>query len=134
MLILYNVCLYCVIGIVIFTGISSPGEIQGTDTVPDGSRSELVAGGNRKEDRMEHDLQIAPEVDLKEDPQKAPDLGGRRKKVDRRGRSTAGTFPERRWQRHRRDGGDRRSFPFFSSRRNRERRDTFKETDQEGNC
>lgn len=84
-------------------------------------------------DAPEDDLDDAPEDDLKDDSKKAQDLGGRRKKADRRGRATAGTFPEQRWQRHRRDGGDRRSFPFFSSRRNRERRDTFKETDQEEN-
>lgn len=82
---------------------------------------------------MEKDSQDAAEDDLKDDSKKAQDLGGRRKKADRRGRTTAGTFPEQRWQRHRRDGGDRRSLPFFSSRQNRERRDTFKETDQEEN-
>jgi hypothetical protein len=68
---------------------------------------------------MEQDPHDAAEVDLKSDSNKTKDQGGRRKKADRRGRTTADTFPERRWLRHRRDGGDRRSFPFFSPRQNR---------------
>lgn len=85
---------------------------------------------------MDHDPQDATEDDLKDDDKKTKDLGGRRKKADRRGRTTNGTFPEQRWQRHRRDGGDRRSFPFFSPRKKQERREAFKEnepTDQEDN-
>lgn len=62
---------------------------------------------------------------------KTPDLGGRRRRADRRGRATADTFPERRWLRHRREGGDRRSFPFFNSRAHRERREIFRDTDAE---
>lgn len=76
------------------------------------------------------------EAELESDSKKTQDQGGRRKKADRRGRTTAGTFPEQRWQRHRRNGGDRRSFPFFSPRKNQERRDAFQETeptDQEDN-
>ena len=85
---------------------------------------------------MEQDPHEAAEIDLKSDSKKTQDQGGRRKKADRRGRTSAGTFPERRWLRHRRDGGDRRSFPFFSPRRNSERRDAFQEqepTDHEDN-
>lgn len=85
---------------------------------------------------MNHDPQDATEDDLKDDAKKTQDLGGRRKKADRRGRTTTDTFPEQRWQRHRRDGGDRRSFPFFSPRKKQERREAFKEnepTDQEDN-
>jgi hypothetical protein len=78
---------------------------------------------------MEQDPHDAAEIDLRSDSKKTRDQGGRRKKADRRGRTSAGTFPERRWLRHRRDGGDRRSFPFFSARRNRERRDAFQETE-----
>lgn len=62
---------------------------------------------------------------------KTPDLGGRRRRVDRRGRATAAVFPERRWLRHRREGGDRRSFPFFNSRAYRERREIFRDADVE---
>ncbi len=62
---------------------------------------------------------------------KTRDQGGRRKKADRRGRTTAETFPERRWLRHRRDGGDRRSSPFFNSREDDERREVFKDEDAE---
>jgi hypothetical protein len=76
---------------------------------------------------MEQDPHDAAEVDSKSDPKKTKDQGGRRKKADRRGRTTAESFPERRWLRHRRDGGDRRSFPFFSPRQNQERRDAFQE-------
>lgn len=60
---------------------------------------------------------------------KTPDLGGRRKRADRRSRTTAATFPERRWLRHRRGGGDRRSFPFFNPRSRRERREAFRGTE-----
>jgi hypothetical protein len=66
-----------------------------------------------------------------EEHRKARDLGGRRKRADRRSRTTAGTFPERRWLRHRRDGGDRRSTPFFNPREQCERRDAFKKNDNE---
>lgn len=62
---------------------------------------------------------------------KSPDQGGRRKRADRRGRTTSASFPERRWLRHRRDGGDRRSYPFFNSRSHRERRDAFRDTETE---
>lgn len=62
---------------------------------------------------------------------KAPDLGGRRRKADRRRRTTAGKFPERRWLRHRRNGGDRRSFPFFNPRSHHERRDAFRDDEAE---
>lgn len=58
---------------------------------------------------------------------KTHDLGGRRRRVDRRSRTTAARFPERRWLRHRRGGGDRRSFPFFNPRTRRERREAFRE-------
>ena len=78
---------------------------------------------------MEQDPHETAEIDLNSDSKKTKDQGVRRKKADRRGRTSAGTFPERRWLRHRRDGGDRRSFPFFSPRRNRERRDAFQETE-----
>ena len=63
------------------------------------------------------------------DSRKTRDLGGRRKKADRRHRMTAEMFPERRWQRHRRGGGDRRSSPFFNSREDDERREVFKDED-----
>ena len=66
-----------------------------------------------------------------QDSRKTRDLGGRRKKADRRGRTTAETFPERRWLRHRRDGGDRRSSPFFNPREEDERREVFKDEDAE---
>lgn len=62
---------------------------------------------------------------------KPPDRGGRRRKADRRRRTTAGIFPERRWLRHRRNGGDRRGLPFFSRRMGVERREAFKETEWE---
>lgn len=62
---------------------------------------------------------------------KTPDLGGRRRRADRRARTTAALFPERRWLRHRREGGDRRSFPFFNPRSHRERREIFRDTDAE---
>jgi hypothetical protein len=78
---------------------------------------------------MEQDPHETAEIDPKSDSKKTKDQGGRRKRADRRGRTSAGTFPERRWLRHRRDGGDRRSFPFFSPRRNGERRDAFQETE-----
>ena len=61
---------------------------------------------------MEQDPHETAEIDLRSDPKKTKDQGGRRKKADRRGRTTADKFPERRWLRHRRDGGDRRSFRF----------------------
>jgi len=80
---------------------------------------------------MEQDPFETAEVDLESDSKKTQDQGGRRKKADRRGRTSVGTFPERRWLRHRRDGGDRRSFPFFSPRQNRERRDAFQEKEPE---
>ena len=64
-----------------------------------------------------------------QDRRKTRDQGGRRKKADRRGRTTAETFPERRWLRHRRGGGDRRSAPFFNSREDDERREVFKDED-----
>ena len=85
---------------------------------------------------MVQDPHETAEIDLKSDPKKTRDQGGRRKKADRRGRTSEGMFPERRWLRHRRDGGDRRSFPFFSPRRNGERRDAFQKpepTDPEDN-
>jgi len=85
---------------------------------------------------MDNDSHDASDSDLKDDAKRTQDLGGRRKKADRRGRTTAGTFPEQRWQRHRRDGGDRRSFPFFNPRQDEERRDAFQDkepTDPEDN-
>jgi hypothetical protein len=85
---------------------------------------------------MGQDPHETGEIELESDSKKTRDQGGRRKKADRRGRTSVGTFPERRWLRHRRDGGDRRSFPFFSPRQNRERRDAFQEKepgDQEDN-
>jgi hypothetical protein len=66
-----------------------------------------------------------------DDPKKSPDLGGRRRKADRRRRTSASIFPERRWLRHRRNGGDRRSFPFFNARSRRERREAFRDADAE---
>ena len=69
------------------------------------------------------------EEEAKDEARKPQDQGGRRRKADRRGRTTAGLFPERRWLRHRRDGGDRRSFPFFNPRAHNERRSAFKETE-----
>lgn len=53
------------------------------------------------------------------------DLGGRRKLVDRRRRTSSSYFPERRWLRHRRSGTDRRSMPFFAGRKRLERRRAF---------
>lgn len=80
---------------------------------------------------MGQDQVEASRDERKEESKKTQDLGGRRKKADRRQRTTVGIFPERRWLRHRRDGGDRRSFPFFSPRRNRERRNAFRESNPE---
>lgn len=80
---------------------------------------------------MTNDPRDVSEDVSEDDLKKKQDLGGRRKKADRRGRTTTGTFPEQRWQRHRRDGGDRRSFPFFSPRKNQERREAFKESEPE---
>ncbi len=82
---------------------------------------------------MDHDPYETSQEAKKDEFRKADDLGGRRRKADRRGRTTAGIFPERRWLRHRREGGDRRSFPFFGPRRNRERREAFRETEPEDN-
>jgi hypothetical protein len=82
-------------------------------------------------DVMDQDQREASQDERQEEIKKTPDMGGRRKKADRRQRTTAGTFPERRWLRHRRGGGDRRSFPFFSPRRNRERRNAFRDSDPE---
>ena len=62
---------------------------------------------------------------------RTPDLGGRRRRADRRGRTTAASFPERRWLRHRREGGDRRSFPFFNPRSHRERWEDFRDEDSD---
>jgi len=79
----------------------------------------------------------APHETSKEDSHgerpKKKDLGGRRKKADRRRRTTAETFPERRWLRHRRNGGDRRSSPFFNPIEDGERRDAFKDDDTDEN-
>ena len=61
-----------------------------------------------------------------EEKAKARDMGGRRRKSDRRSRTTAGTFPEQRWLRHRRNGSDRRSWAFFNPLKDGERREVLK--------
>jgi hypothetical protein len=95
-----------------------------------GLNAGLIATGGA----MDNEPNDPTQDDLTKENKKAPDLGGRRKKADRRGRTSEGVFPERRWLRHRRGGGDRRSFPFFNPRQNRERREAFKEEDPEESC
>jgi hypothetical protein len=55
------------------------------------------------------------------------DNGGRRRLADRRRRSSAYRFPERRWQRHRRSGSDRRTAMMLRLRQDLERRDAYLE-------
>lgn len=55
------------------------------------------------------------------------DNGGRRRLVDRRKRSSAYRFPERRWQRHRRGGSDRRTAMLLRLHLDLERRDAYLE-------
>ena len=67
------------------------------------------------------------------------DNGGRRRVADRRKRTSAYRFPERRWQRYRRSGSDRRSALLLRIRKDLERRDAYqdlyegeKQTSEEG--
>lgn len=55
------------------------------------------------------------------------DNGGRRRLADRRKRSSAYRFPERRWQRYRRSGTDRRTALLMRIRKDLERRDAYQE-------
>ena len=55
------------------------------------------------------------------------DNGGRRRVADRRKRTSAYRFPERRWQRYRRSGSDRRSALLLRIRKDLERRDAYQE-------
>ncbi len=55
------------------------------------------------------------------------DHGGRRRLADRRKRSSADHFPERRWHRHRRSGSDRRIALMLRLRQDLERRDAYLE-------
>ncbi len=55
------------------------------------------------------------------------DRGGRRTVADRRKSSTLDHFPERRSQRHRRSGSDRRSMQNLKVKKKMERRRAFKE-------
>ncbi|MGB7919142.1 MAG: hypothetical protein WCF40_03720 [Desulfobacterales bacterium] len=59
------------------------------------------------------------------------DNGGRRRLADRRKRSSAYRFPERRWQRHRRSGSDRRADLMLRLRQDLERRDAYLELYEE---
>ncbi|MGB5421850.1 MAG: hypothetical protein WBN03_06810 [Desulfobacterales bacterium] len=59
------------------------------------------------------------------------DNGGRRRLADRRKRSSAYRFPERRWQRHRRSGSDRRAALMLRLRQDLERRDAYLELYEE---
>jgi len=55
------------------------------------------------------------------------DKGGRRRLADRRKRTSAYRFPERRWQRYRRSGSDRRTALLMRIRTDLERRDAYQE-------
>ena len=55
------------------------------------------------------------------------DRGGRRKLADRRKSSSPDHFPERRGQRYRRSGTDRRSLQNLKVKKKMERRRAFKE-------
>jgi hypothetical protein len=55
------------------------------------------------------------------------DRGGRRSLPDRRKSTSSEHFPERRFQRHRRSGSDRRSLQSLKMRKKLERRRVFKE-------
>jgi len=59
------------------------------------------------------------------------DNGGRRRLADRRKRSSAHHFPERRWHRHRRSGSDRRIALMLRLRQDLERRDAYLELYEE---
>ena len=54
------------------------------------------------------------------------DNGGRRRLADRRQRTSSYRFPERRWQRHRRSGTDRRTERLLRIRKGLERRNAYK--------
>jgi hypothetical protein len=54
------------------------------------------------------------------------DNGGRRRLADRRRRTSAYRFPERRWLRHRRSGNDRRAMRRLRIRRELERRKAYR--------
>jgi hypothetical protein len=55
------------------------------------------------------------------------DNGGRRRLADRRKRTSAYRFPERRWQRYRRSGTDRRIVRDLRIREDLERRDAYRD-------
>jgi hypothetical protein len=55
------------------------------------------------------------------------DNGGRRRLADRRRRTSAYRFPERRWLRHRRSGTDRRIDRDLRIREDLERRDAYRD-------
>lgn len=55
------------------------------------------------------------------------DNGGRRRLADRRKRTSTYRFPERRWQRYRRSGSDRRRALMLRIRQDLERRDAYQE-------
>jgi hypothetical protein len=55
------------------------------------------------------------------------DNGGRRRRADRRRRTSAYRFPERRWLRHRRSGNDRRTDERLRIHKELERREAFKD-------
>jgi hypothetical protein len=59
------------------------------------------------------------------------DKGGRRRLSDRRSRSSATHFPERRWLRHRRSGDDRRGDRQVEFEEELERRKAYKESKDE---
>ena len=56
------------------------------------------------------------------------DMGGRRRVADRRNQTTRYRFPERRWNKHRRSGSDRRNIYTQRFYRGKERRTAFKTT------
>ena len=55
------------------------------------------------------------------------DNGGRRRLADRRKRTSAYRFPERRWQRYRRSGADRRIVRDLRIREDLERRNAYRD-------
>ena len=82
-------------------------------------------GDIRGEDRIhaKRDCTVADTIDIRN----IKDRGGRRSLPDRRKSSSSDHFPERRSQRHRRNGSDRRSRQNLKVKKKIERRRAFKE-------
>jgi len=69
------------------------------------------------------DCTVADTIDIRN----IKDRGGRRSLPDRRKSSSLNHFPERRFQRYRRSGSDRRSLQNLKVKKKMERRRAFKE-------